>query len=191
MEQAVQPVQPKEQGGCPALVAAMIGAWLALLLAAGLNAGWLFSALMKAGLQFRSASSASLDSEETGRVMAGVLAQPGFVVVFLTGLVVGPLSALLLLRGVGPKRPGARRPVATAALLAFAGAVGLGQLWMARGIAELALERTEAMVSGDSARADMARAALDARHRNSETVYAAQVGMVAVAAVLLARRPRH
>lgn len=183
-------VRSKGPGGCPASVAALIGAWLALLLGAGLNAGWLFSALMKAGLQFRSASSGALDPEETGRVMAGVLAQPGFLVVFVLGLVVGPLCALLLLRGLDRKRPGSRWTLAAAALLLLAGGTGAAQLWMARDIAELALQRTEALVSGDRPRADAARAALDAQHRRSETTYAAQVGMVVVASVLLARRPR-
>ena len=174
---------------CPPAVAGLLGAWLALLVGAGLNAGWLFAALMRAGLQFREASNASLDSEETGRVMAGVLAQPAFVAVFLFGLVVGLSSAWMLLKRVPPgSRPG--RIVFAAALLASAGGLGAAQLWKARQIADLAVERTQALVSGDRPRADAVRAALDAAHRSSETVYAAQVGLVAVACVALALRPR-
>lgn len=174
---------------CPPLVAALLGAWLALLVGAGLNAGWLFGALMRAGLQFREASNAALDSEETGRVMAGVLAQPAFLVVFVFGLVVGPSSAWMLLKRVPPgSRPG--RIVFAAALLATAGGLGAVQLWKSRQIADLAVQRTEALVSGDRARADAARATLDVAHRSSETAYAVQVGLVATAGVALALRSR-
>lgn len=181
--------QPIVRDRCPPIVAGLLGAWLALLVGAGLNAGWLFAALMRAGLQFREASNASLDSEETGRVMAGVLAQPAFVVVFIFGLVVGLSSAWMLLKPV-PRGGRPRRLVFAAALLAFAGGIGAAQLWKARQIADLAVERTEALVSGDRPRADAARAALDLAHRTSETAYAVQVGLVAVACVALALRGR-
>ena len=186
----VQSEAPKPaQDRCPPLVAGLLGAWLALLVGAGLNAGWLFSALMRAGLQFRDASDSALDSEETGRVMAGVLAQPAFVAVFLFGLVVGLCCAWVLMkRSPGGSRP--RRLVFAAALLASAGGLGAAQLWKAREIADLAVERTAALVSGDRPRADAARAALDVAHRSSETTYAAQVGLVAMACVALARRSR-
>ena len=75
-------------------------------------------------------------------------------------------------------------------MLAIAGGLGVGQLWMARRIADRALERTEALVSDDQARAVAARSALDIAHRSSETAYAVQVGLVAVAGAMLARRPR-
>ena len=175
---------------CSPLVAALLGGWLALLLGAGLNAGWLFSALMRAGLQFRSAQAAALDSDETGRVLAGVLAQPAFLAVFVLGLVVGPFCAWLLMRQARATPIFRRRCVLAAAMLAVAGAAGAGQLWMARRIADRALERTEALVSGDQPRAASARAALDAAHRGSETGYALQVGLVAVASVILAWRSR-
>ena len=78
---------------CPTLVAFLAGAWLALLAGAGLNAGWLFGALMKAGVQFRQGPATGIDSEETGRMLAGVLAQPAFVAVFLFGMLAGSLVA--------------------------------------------------------------------------------------------------
>lgn len=181
--------QPVARDRCPPLVAALLGAWFALLVGAGLNAGWLFAALMRAGLQFREASNAALDSEETGRVMAGVLAQPAFVAVFMFGLIVGLSCAWMLLKRVPPgSRPG--RVVFAAALLASAGGLGAVQLWKARQIADLAVERTQALVSGDRPRADAVRSALDVAHRSSETAYAVQVGLVAVACVALALRPR-
>ena len=181
---------PRPAGTCPPLVAALLGAWLALLLGAGLNAGWLFSALMKAGLQFRSAQTAVLDSDETGRVMAGVLAQPAFLVVFMLGMAIGPCCAWLLMRHAKSNPGHRRRLVLVSAMLAFAGGGGAGQLWMARRIADQALERTEALVSADQARALAARQALDVAHRASEGAYAVQVGLVAVAGAMLARRPR-
>jgi hypothetical protein len=182
--------RPAVACGCPTSVAALLGAWLAMLLGAGLNAGWLFSALMKAGLQFRSAQTAVLDSDETGRVMAGVLAQPAFLVVFVLGLVIGPFCAWRLMRRAGANAACRRRFTLAAAMLAIAGGLGVGQLWMARRIADRALERTEALVSDDQARAVAARSALDIAHRSSETAYAVQVGLVAMACAVLARRPR-
>ena len=175
---------------CPPLVAFLLGAWLALLVGAGLNAGWLFTALQRAELQFRNASNTALDGEETGRMMAGVLAQPAFVAVFVLGLVVGLGCAWMLLKRAGPAPTRPMRRVFAAVLLASAGGVSAAQLWKARRIADLALQRTEALVSGDRVKADAARAELDSAHRGSEAAYAAQVGMVAVACVALALRKR-
>lgn len=175
---------------CPPIVPALIGAWMALLVGAGLNAGWLFSALMKAGLQFRSGEIGALDSEETGRLMAGVLAQPAFLAVFVLGLMFGPLCGLVLVRRArGTGAPG-RRMHWAAACLVVAGGVGAGQLWLARSIADRAVERTEALVSNDPIRASAARAALDSSHRWSEGAYVVQTALVAAAALMLALRPR-
>jgi hypothetical protein len=74
--------------------------------------------------------------------------------------------------------------------LLLAGAIGAGQLWLARTIADRALERTEALVSDDQARAAAARSALDSAHRGSEAIYAMQTGLVAASALVLALRPR-
>ncbi len=174
----------------PSIVPALIGAWLALLVGAGLNAGWLFSMLMKAGLQFRSGGIGALDSEETGRLMAGVLAQPAFLAVFVLGLMVGPLCAWMLVRRAKWYGGSGRRMRWAAACLAIAGGIGAGQLWLARTIADRAVVRTEALVSNDQARASSARAALDSAHRASEGAYALQTGLVAMAALLLALRVR-
>ena len=172
---------------CPTLVAFLAGAWLALLVGSGLNAGWLFSALMKAGVQFRQGPATGIDSEETGRILAGVLAQPAFVAVFLFGLVAGPWSAWLLLRRArGVEHPGTHLRVAAFLLLAAA-AIGAGQLVLARTIADRAVERTEALVSGDQARAAQARAALDGVHRVSEVAFSAQVFLVALGLLAVIR----
>lgn len=194
MAEAPQGGAPSEDAGPlvrrPSIIPALLGAWMALLVGAGLNAGWLFSALMKAGLQFRSGQIGALDSEETGRLMAGVLAQPAFLAVFVLGLMVGPLCAWMLLRRArGAGAPGKRMRWA-AACLVIAGGIGAGQLWLARTIADRAVERTEALVSNDQARASAARAALDSAHRASEGAYALQTGLVTAAALILALRSR-
>lgn len=175
---------------CAPIVPALIGAWMALLVGAGLNAGWLFSALMKAGLQFRSGEIGALDSEETGRLMAGVLAQPAFLAVFVLGLMVGPFCAWMLMRQARRAGGSGRRMRWAAVCLVVAGGIGAGQLWFARTIADRAVERTEALVSNDQARASAVRAALDSAHRASEGVYAVQTGLVAAAALILAPRSR-
>jgi len=123
----------------PFVAGLLIGGWLSLLVAGGANAAWLFMALKRAGVQFASSDTRMLDAEETGRVLAGVLA---------------------------------------------------AQLLLARTIADRALERTEALVSDDQPRATSARAALDSTHRASEAAYAVQTGLVALAALILAPRPR-
>jgi hypothetical protein len=175
---------------CPTRVAVLGGAWLALLAGAGLNAGWLFSALMKAGVQFRQGPAAGIDSEETGRILAGVLAQPAFVVVFLVGMVIGPVSAWMLLRQARDLGPAGRHRRVAAWMLLAAAALGVGQLTLARTIAERAVARTEALVSGDAARATQARAALDQAHRASEAGYVAESALVAVGLMLAARPSR-
>jgi hypothetical protein len=168
----------------------LVGAWLSLLVAAGANAAWLFTALKRAGVQFASRDTRMLDAEETGRVLAGVLAQPAFLVVFILGLVAGPVCAWLLLGRARAGGAGSRRLRVAAAGLLLAGAIGAGQLWLARTIADRALERTEALVSDDQARAAAARSALDSAHRGSEAIYAMQTGLVAASALVLALRPR-
>jgi hypothetical protein len=174
---------------CPTAVALLSSAWLALLLAAGLNAGWLFSTLIKAGVQFRQGPAVGIDSEETGRILAGILAQPGFVGVFLAGMLAGPACAWMLLRAAR-RTAGAGRATRLAALaMLAAAAIGAGQLVLARAIAERAVERTEALVSGDEVRATHAREALDRVHRASELAYGGQVVLVALG-VLLAVWPR-
>lgn len=174
----------------PFVAGLLIGGWLSLLLAGGANAAWLFMALKRAGVQFASSDTRMLDAEETGRVLAGVLAQPAFLVVFILGLVAGPASAWLLLKRSRVGGPGARRLRWAAAALLLAGAIGAAQLLLARTIADRALERTEALVSDDQPRATSARAALDSTHRASEAAYAVQTGLVALAALILAPRPR-
>lgn len=160
---------------------------MALLLAAGANAGWLFFTLTRAGLQFRDADRSALDGAETGRVLAGVLAQPGFLLVFAFGLVVGPLSAWLLARrarGLGALPIVGR--VAIAALL-VASSVGVAQMVMARRLADVAIERTGALVSKDPTRAEQARGELDTLHAWSERLYGLQIVLVAAAMGLLWR----
>jgi hypothetical protein len=174
----------------PFLAGLLIGGWLSLLIGAGANAGWLFMALKRAGVQFASRDTRMLDAEETGRVLAGVLAQPAFLAVFMLGMVVGPAGAWLLLRRARTGGPGARRLRWAAAGLVVAGAIGGAQLALARTIADHAVERTEALVSDDQPRAAAARSALDAAHRASEAAYAAQTLLVAAAALILVPRPR-
>lgn len=160
---------------------------MALLLAAGANAGWLFFTLTKAGLQFRDAEKSALDSEETGRVMAGVLAQPGFLLVFAVGLMVGPICAWLLVRQArGLASLAGHLRVAAAALL-LASSMGAGQMVLAKRLADLALDRTGALVSHDQARADQARGELDTLHNWSEKIYGGQIIFVALGMVLMAR----
>lgn len=159
---------------------------MSLLLAAGANAGWLFFTLTKAGLQFRDAEKSALDSEETGRVMAGVLAQPGFLTVFALGMLVGPVCAWLLVRrsrGLGTMGPRAR--VLVAALL-LASSLGAAQMVMAKRLADLALDRTGALVSHNQNRADQARGDLDRLHGWSERIYAGQIMLVALGMALMA-----
>lgn len=160
---------------------------MALLLSAGANAGWLFFTLTRAGLQFRDADKSALDGAETGRVLAGVLAQPGFLLVFAFGLVVGPLCAWLLIRrarGLGSLSTSGR---VTIAALLLASSVGVVQLVMARQLADVAIERTGALVSKDPMRAEQARGELDMLHRWSERLYGLQIVLVAVALGLLWR----
>jgi hypothetical protein len=174
---------------CPMPVAWLCAAWLALLVGAGLNAGWLFSALMKAGVQFREGPAAGIGSDETGRILAGVLAQPAFVAVFLFGLLAGPICAWLLMRLARIPGPSAARMRWAALTLLAAASVGAGQLVLARAIADRAMDRTEALVSGDAERAASARASLDQVHRVSEAAFGAQVFLVALGS-LLSARPR-
>ena len=171
---------------CPTPVAAMTGAWLALLVAGGANAAWLFSALKRAGVQF-TGEARVLDAEETGRVLAGVLAQPAFLLVFAFGLLCGPLCAWLLLRRARGLAGMARHLKLAATCLLLASAAGAGQLVLARVIADRALDRTEALVSGDSERAARARARLDSAHALSERVYGAQALLVAFGMILMVR----
>ena len=165
---------------CPTPVAALATAWLMLLVGAGANAAWLFSALSGAEVQFRGAGLSSVDATETGRILAGVLAQPVFVTVFAFGLVAGPACALLLLRqGRGLQGMAGHLRVSAAALL-LAGLLGGGQLVLARTISGHAQQRTEAIVSGDQARAAEARSRLDAVHHWSERIYSGQAILVAM-----------
>jgi hypothetical protein len=160
---------------------------MALLLAAGANAGWLFFTLTKAGLQFRDAEKAALDSAETGRVMAGVLAQPGFLLVFAVGLIVGPICAWLLVRqSRGLSALAGHLRVAAAALL-LASSMGAGQMVLAKRLADLAMERTGALVSHDQAKADQVRGELDRLHDWSEKIYGGQIIFVALGMVLMTR----
>lgn len=122
----------------PFVAGLLIGGWLSLLVAGGANAAWLFMALKRAGVQFASSDTRMLDAEETGRVLAGVLAQPAFLVVFILGLVAGPASAWLLLKRSRVGGPGARRLRWAAAALLLAGAIGAAQLLLARTIADRA-----------------------------------------------------
>lgn len=164
---------------CPTPVAAPATAWPAPLVGAGANAAWLFSALSGAEVQFRGAGLSSVDATETGRILAGVLAQPVFVTVFAFGLVAGPACALLLLRqGRGLRGMAGHLRVSAVALL-LAGLLGGGQLVLARTIAGHA-QRTEAIVSGDQVRATEARARLDAVHQWSERIYSGQFILVAM-----------
>ena len=163
---------------CPTPVAALSSVWLALLIGAGINAGWLFQALTKADVQFRGPGAATVDAAETGRILAGVLAQPAFVVVFVFGLLVGPLCAWLLMKQAhGLSRMAGHLRISAAAMV-LAGVAGLGQLLLANSIAARAEARTEALVSGDSARAGQARGELDHLHRWSEQIYAGQAILV-------------
>lgn len=171
---------------CPTPVAVMTGAWIALLVAGGANAAWLFSALKRAGVQF-AGEARVLDAEETGRVLAGVLAQPAFLLVFVFGMVCGPLCAWLLLRRARGLGGPARHLKLAAMCLLLASAAGAGQLVLARLIADRALERTGALVSGDSERAAQARARLDSAHALSERVYGAQTLLVAFGMILMVR----
>ncbi len=159
---------------CPTPVAAMASVWLALLVGAGANAAWLFHTLMKADVQFRGAGASTVDAAETGRILAGVLAQPAFLVVFGFGLLAGPLCAWMLVRQSKELSAMAAHLRLAAILLLLAGLAGVPQLLLARRIAAQAVDRTEAMVSGDTAGADQARTRLDRLHGWSERVYAGQ-----------------
>lgn len=170
---------------CPTPVAAMASVWLALLIGAGVNAGWLFHALMRADVQFRGSGASSIDAAETGRILAGVLAQPAFVAVFVFGLLAGPLCAWLLLKQAqGLSRMAGHLRISAAALV-LAGLAGAGQLLLARSIATRAEARTEALVSADISRATEARSALDRLHRWSERIYAGQSILVALGMTIM------
>lgn len=170
---------------CPTPVAAMASVWLALLVGAGVNAGWLFHALMRADVQFRGSGASSIDATETGRILAGVLAQPAFVAVFAFGLLAGPLCAWLLLKQAqGLSRMAGHLRISAAALV-LAGLAGAGQLLLARSIAIRAEARTEALVSGDAPRAAESRSALDGLHRWSERIYAGQSILVALGMAIM------
>jgi len=170
---------------CPFSASAMSGAWLALLVAGGANAAWLFGALKRAGIQFASSDARMLDAEETGRVLAGVLAQPAFLLVFGAGLVLGPAAAWVLLRHAGRVGVAGRHLRRAAACLLLASAAGAGQMVLARVIADRAIERTEALVSGDSARALEVRARLDSSHALSERIYGGQTLFVSIGLALM------
>jgi hypothetical protein len=167
-------------------VAAMTGAWLALLVAGGANAAWLFLALKRAGVRFTSDPVRTLDAEETGRVLAGILAQPAFLLVFGAGMVLGPIIAWFLLRQARHAGPDRSRLRCAAAALMVAAAAGAGQMVLARVIADRAIERTEALVSGESDRASEARSRLDTVHVWSERIYGGQTLLVAAGLILLA-----
>lgn len=170
---------------CPTPVAAMASVWLALLIGAGVNAGWLFHALMRADVQFRGSGASSIDAAETGRILAGVLAQPAFVAVFVFGLLAGPLCAWLLLKQAqGLSRMAGHLRISAAALV-LAGLAGAGQLLLARSIATRAEARTEALVSADISRATEARSELDRLHRWSERIYAGQSILVALGMTIM------
>lgn len=172
---------------CPTPVAALASVWLALLVAAGANAAWLFHALARADVQFRGSGVSAVDAEETGRILAGVLAQPAFVVVFGFGLLAGPLCSWMLLRqSRGLAAMAGHLRIAAAALL-LAGVVGAGQLVLAKVITARAQERTQAIVSGDGAKAASARASLEAVHGWSERVYSGQALLVALSMAVMLR----
>ncbi len=163
----------------------MASVWLALLIGAGVNAGWLFHALMRADVQFRGSGASSIDAAETGRILAGVLAQPAFVAVFVFGLLAGPLCAWLLLKQAqGLSRMAGHLRISAAALV-LAGLAGAGQLLLARSIATRAEARTEALVSADISRATEARSELDRLHRWSERIYAGQSILVALGMTIM------
>jgi hypothetical protein len=172
---------------CPVPVAVLGGAWLALLVAGGANAAWLFSALRRAGVQFVSGDARTLDAEETGRVLAGVLAQPAFLLVFSVGLLCGPLCAWMLLCQARAIGAGGRRLRLAAICLLVAGGAGAAQMVLARVVADRAIERTEALVSGQAELADGARARLDVAHAWSERIYAGQGLLVALGMILMVR----
>ena len=172
---------------CPVPVAVLGGAWLALLVAGGANAAWLFSALRRASVQFASGDVRVLDAEETGRVLAGVLAQPAFLLVFSVGLLCGPLCAWMLLRRARSIGAHGRHLRLAAICLLVAGVAGAGQMVLARVIADRAIERTGALVSGQADRAEGARARLDVAHVWSERIYAGQGLLVALGMILMVR----
>lgn len=164
----------------------MTGAWLALMVAGGANAAWLFGALKRAGIQFASSDARMLDAEETGRVLAGVLAQPAFLLVFGVGLAFGPVTAWTLLRRAGGAGGAGRHLRRAAACLLLASAACAGQMVLARVIADRAIERTEALVSGDPTRATEVRGRLDSAHALSERIYGGQMVLVAAGLALMA-----
>jgi hypothetical protein len=119
-------------------------------------------------------------------VLAGILAQPAFLLVFGAGLVLGPIAAWLLLRMAREVGFAAPRLRSAAGCLLLASAAGAGQLVLARVIADRAIERTEALVSGESARAVEARSRLDAAHVWSERIYGGQTMLVMAGLILMA-----
>ncbi|MFM1830181.1 MAG: hypothetical protein RLZZ558_521 [Planctomycetota bacterium] len=176
---------------CPTPVTVLVSIWGTLLVAAGLNAGWLFTVLIRADLAFREARAAVIDAPETGRIMAGVLAQPGFLGVFAFGMLAGPVAAWMLLRHAG-RVMATRRLRLGAVTLLMTAAIGVGQMVLARSIADHAVERTQAILSEDAERAAAARAELDRMHRRSERLYGLQGALLAASMLLVlpGSRPR-
>lgn len=172
---------------CPTPVAAMASVWLALIVGAGANAAWLFHALMKADVQFRGTGASTVDAPETGRILAGVLAQPAFLAVFGFGLLAGPLCAWMLVRQSKGLSAMAAHLRLAATLLLLAGLAGVPQLLLSRRIAAHAVDRTEALVSGETARADQARTRLDTLHAWSERVYAGQALAIMLSMAVMLR----
>ncbi|MBU6210412.1 MAG: hypothetical protein KGR22_10935, partial [Planctomycetes bacterium] len=112
---------------------------------------------------------------------------PGFLLVFAVGLIVGPVCAWLLLRQArGLAMLAGHLRVAAAALL-LASSLGAGQMVLAKHLADLAIERTGALVSHDQTRADQVRGELDRLHDWSEKIYGGQIIFVALGMVLMAR----
>lgn len=159
---------------CPTPVAAMASVWLALLAAAGANAAWVFHVLSRSEVRMEGTPASSLDASETGRILAGVIAQPGFLAVFGYGLVAGPACALLLLRQSRGLRSMAGHLRMGACSLLLAGLIGAGQMALALQIAGHSQRRTEALLSGDQTTAVEARGRLDGAHAWSERIYAGQ-----------------
>lgn len=169
------------------MVGALVTVWLVLLIAAAGNALWLFKVLVNSGLQFREADKAALDSEETGRILAGLLAQPGFLLIFALGLLIGPFCAWLLMqqsKGLAAKATHLRFAAVLLLLASFFGGL---QLILVRMLADHAVERTSALMSHDQSKADQAKASLDYVHHFGENFYIAECVCVVFAMLMIVR----